>query len=70
MITDLIIIALSAFLLWNFSHMWRYGAYLVGEPNIVIRSVETVVLVLIFGFGVGKYIIDVRRGARGKSDKD
>ena len=58
------IIALSAALLWHFSNIWRYGQHLVGEPNILIRSVETVELFLILLFGISLFIIDLRRSTK------
>jgi len=66
LITDVLIISLSAALLWHFSHIWRYGEYLVGESNIIIRSLETLGLLFIFAFGVSKYINDLRRGLKRK----
>jgi len=59
-IADGLISGLSAALLWHFSNIWRYSQYLVGEPNIVVRCLETVGLLLIFAFGIGKYIRDLR----------
>ena len=59
-VSDGLVIGLSAALLWHFANIWRYGQYLVGEPNIVIRSLETVGLLLILAFGVGRYISDLR----------
>lgn len=67
-IIDLIIISQSSFLLWHFSNIWRHGEYLVGEPNIIIRSLETALLLAIFAFGVTKYISDLRRGMKRKRD--
>ncbi len=61
---DLMLIGLSASLLWHFSNIWRYGQYLVGEPNILIRSVETVGLLFILAFGVGKCAGDLKREKR------
>lgn len=61
LITDLIIISQSAFLLWHFSNIWRYGSYLVEEPNLIILILETVLLLLIFTFGVSRYISNLRR---------
>lgn len=66
LITDVLIISLSAALLWHFSNIWRYGEYLVGESNIIIRSLETLGLLFILGFGVSKYISDLRRGLKRK----
>ena len=64
LVLDTLIIGLSAALLWHFSNIWRYGQYLVQEPNIAIRSLETAGLLLILVFGVGKYISDLK-GKRG-----
>ncbi len=63
-IADGVIIGMSAAFLWHFSNIWRYGQYLVGEPNIVIRSLETAALLAILVFGIGKYISDLK-GKRG-----
>ena len=54
------IIGMSAALLWHFSAIWRYGQYLVGEPNILIRSLETALLLAFWVFGINKLIGDVR----------
>lgn len=66
LVFDTVVIGLSAALLWHFPNIWRYGQYLVGEPNIAIRSLETGGLLLILAFGVSKYIIDLRRGLKRK----
>jgi len=55
-----LLVGLSVAFLWHFSNMWRYGQYLVGEPNIFIRSLETAGLVAILAFGVSKYVSDLR----------
>ena len=60
LIGDGVIIGLSAALLWHFSNIWRYGQYLIGEPHIVIRCLETAGLLLILAFGIGKYIRDLK----------
>ncbi len=69
LIADLLIISLSGALLWHFSNIWRYGQYLAVESNIIIRSLETVGLMLILVFGVSRYIGDLRRGLKGKGDR-
>jgi len=60
-IADGLIIGMSAALLWHFSNIWRYGQYLIGEPNIVIRSLETAGFLLILIFGINKYREDLKR---------
>jgi len=55
-IADAALIGISAALLWHFSNIWRYGQHLVGEPNIAVRSLETVMLLAILVFGVSKFI--------------
>ena len=57
---DVMLIGLSASLLWHFSNIWRYGNHLVREPNIVILSVETAGLVFVLVFGVIKCIYDLK----------
>ena len=54
------LIGMSAALLWHFSNIWRYGQHLIREPNIVILSLETAGLLLILGFGVTKFISDLK----------
>ena len=54
-IADVLIIGMSTAFLWHFSNIWRYGQHLVGEPNIVIRSLETAVLLAILVFGICRY---------------
>jgi len=63
-VSNAMIIGLSGALLWHFSNIWRYGQYLIGEPNIVIRSLETAGLLIILIFGIVKYVIDIRRTKR------
>lgn len=60
-VRDGMIIGLSGALLWHFSNIWRYGQYLVGEPNVAIRSLETAGLLVIFIFGISKYISGIKR---------
>ena len=52
---------MSASFLWHFSNIWRYGQHLVGEPNIVIRSLEAAWFLGIFVFGVAKCVSDMKR---------
>jgi len=63
-IVDGLVMALSAALLWHFSNIWRYGQYLVEEPNVIVRSLETAGLLGIFIFGATKYISDFKRKNR------
>ena len=60
LIADGVIIGMSLALLWHFSNMWRYGQYLVGEPNIAIRSLETAGLLAMLVFGVTKIVSDLK----------
>lgn len=59
-----LIIGLSTALLWHFSNIWRYGQYVVGEPNIVIRSLETAGLLAILIFGISNFISNMKRESR------
>lgn len=61
---DVMLIGLSASLLWHFSNIWRYGNHLIREPNIVILSVETAGLLFILVFGVAKCISDLKSEKR------
>jgi len=56
-----LVIGMSAALLWHFSNIWRYGQHLIQEPNIIILSLETAVLLLILAFGVFRLVVDFRR---------
>jgi len=60
-IGDSLVIGMSAALLWHFSNIWRYGQHLIQEPNIIILSLETAMLLIIFAFGVYKLVGDFRR---------
>ncbi len=60
-IADGIIMGMSSALLWHFSNIWRYEQYVVMEPNLVIRSIETGGLLFIFAFGLRKFITDLKR---------
>jgi hypothetical protein len=59
-IADGLITGMSAAFLWHFSNIWRYGEYLVGEPNIFVRSLETLGLMAILVFGISKYVSDMK----------
>ena len=59
-----LIIGLSIALLWHFSNIWRYGQYVVGEPNIVIRSLETAGLLAILIFGISNFISSMKSESR------
>ena len=70
LVINVMLIGLSASLLWHFSNIWRYGNHLVGEPNIVILSVETAGLVFILVFGVVRCIRDLKREKRRDVSQD
>jgi len=60
-ISNALVVGMSAALLWHFSNIWRYGQHLIQEPNVIILSLETVVLLLILAFGVFRLVVDFRR---------
>ena len=66
-ISNGIIMGMSIALLWHFSNIWRYGQHLIGEPNILIITLETAGLLVILAFGVGKFVSDLKREKREKS---
>jgi len=45
--TYLLNIALTSALLWHFSNIWRFEWVLIGEPNLWIRTGETLLLAAI-----------------------
>ena len=55
-ISSLLIISLSVALLWHFSNIWRFGEYLIQEPNKIILIGETAFLVGILVFGLCEFI--------------
>lgn len=65
LIADAALIGVSVALLWHFSNIWRYGQHLIQEPHIVVRSLETALLLAILVFGVIK-LIGTLRGAKRK----
>jgi len=69
-IIDALLIGMSSALLWHFSNIWRYEKHFIAEPNIWIRSIETVGLLIILIFGIGKYIIDLRSAVSSRRKKE
>jgi len=69
-IIDALLIGMSSALLWHFSNIWRYEKHFIAEPNIWIRSIETVGLLIILIFGIGKYIRDLRSTVSGRRKKE
>lgn len=57
---DALVVGMSLALLVCFVLIWRYDQYLIQEPNILIRSSETAMLLAILCFGVYKLVIDFR----------
>ncbi len=55
-----LVVGLSCALLWHFSNIWRYGQYLIQEPNMAILLVETAMLLIILGFGIAKFLRDLK----------
>jgi hypothetical protein len=49
--------------LWHFANIWLYGVTQAGEPNLVIRSLETVLFALLLGLGLERVIAAMRRGS-------
>ena len=50
-LSDAILIAFASILLAQFLLIWAYDWILVGEPNLVIRALETVMCVGIIALG-------------------
>jgi len=68
-VADGVIIGMSAAFLWHFANIWHYGQYLVGESNTAIRSLETAGLLAILGFGICKYVSDLKAVKRNRIRK-
>ena len=60
-ISDGLVISLSAALLWHFSNIWRYGQHLIQEPNTIILSLETAGLLFILVFVLRKFISELNK---------
>lgn len=69
-IIDALLIGMSSALLWHFSNIWLYEKHFIAEPNIWIRSIETVGLLIILIFGIGKYIRDLRSAVSSRRKKE
>jgi len=67
-IRDAMLIGLSCALLWHFSNIWRYGQHLIQEPNIIILCLETAGLLVIFIFGISKYLGGLKRETKGRDN--
>lgn len=53
---DALLIALSIAYLWQFAHIWLEGRVCFQEPNIAIRTIETVMFVAILVFGIRRLV--------------
>ena len=51
-----LIVGMSAALLWVFGSIWLRGSHYVHEPNRVILTAETLLLVTILLFGLYEFI--------------
>ena len=69
-IIDALLIGMSSALLWHYSNIWLYDKHFITEPNIWIRSVETIGLLIILIFGIGKYIRDLRSAVSRKKKRE
>ncbi|MCK4785993.1 MAG: hypothetical protein KAV87_19710 [Desulfobacteraceae bacterium] len=69
-IIDALLIGMSSALLWHFSNIWRYEKHFIAEPNIWIRSIETVGLLIILIFGIAKYIRDLHSSVSSRRKKE
>lgn len=59
--SDVLVMGLSAALLWHFSNIWRYGGqYLIQEPNRTVLIVETIGLVFVLVFGIVQFIRELK----------
>jgi hypothetical protein len=50
--------------LWHFANIWLYGVTQAAEPNLVIRSCETALFVVLLGLGIERMIAAVRKKGR------
>jgi len=57
---SVLVVGLSLAFLYHFSLIWIYGRYSAGEPNLIIRTVETAGLVLALVFGLASWVHAVR----------
>ncbi|UCH50678.1 MAG: hypothetical protein JSV54_06595 [Chloroflexota bacterium] len=64
LVADIILISLSASLLWHMSNIWRYEEHFIREPILSIRILETVWFALVLSFGVVKCISDLKDARR------
>lgn len=60
-IADIAIMAMSVAFLGHFFTIWRYGRVLIQEPNIIIRSLETALFLVILAFGIYKFVKDLKK---------
>lgn len=59
-LTNGLLIGLSAALLWHFAGIWQYGEYLIAEPSQPVLIAETVGLVAVLVFGVYRFIQNLK----------
>jgi len=63
-LTETLVIGMSASLLWHFSCIWRYGQLLVQEPSVIVLTLETMFLAGVLAFGVYMLVEDWRGNDR------
>ena len=51
--------------LWHFANIWLHGVTQAAEPNLVIRSFETVLFSVLLVLGIERMITAIRKGGRG-----
>jgi hypothetical protein len=61
-----LVIGMSLALLWAFTNIWIKGQILVGESNIIIRILETAILLLICVFGIANYVYMLKHTRRSR----
>ncbi len=64
LISGIINVGLSVFVLWHLSNIFRYGEFIITESNSLILLVETIAIVAFLIFGIYLLIYFYRRAIR------
>jgi hypothetical protein len=64
LISGIINVGLSVFVLWHLSNIFRYGEFMIFESNPLILLVETIATIAFLVFGIYLFIYFYRRAVR------
>lgn len=64
-IIRILLIAVSAGLLWHFSNIWRFGSHYIQEPSLGILLFETLGVAAILILAILNFVKQISKGREG-----